>query len=112
MALQIEWRTRPGADAVVVVDSDRQSVCSALAADATVLSKMLTDPGPLAAWNGPRPLEAVDRVPSTWGRLVIARAESGEVVAMDPELFWNGIYEWFRSRGIDYDQVEPGSFAS
>jgi hypothetical protein len=22
---------------------------------------------------------------------------------MDPELFWEGIYSWFRSRGVDYD---------
>jgi hypothetical protein len=36
----------------------------------------------------------------------MVRASSGEVLQMDPERFWDGIYEWFRSKGVDYDS-EP-----
>jgi hypothetical protein len=43
------------------------------------------------------------RDPAAWGHLVIARGASGEVLTMDPELYWEGIYAWFRSRGVDYD---------
>ena len=111
MALRIEWRTGPGRDTVLIVD-ERSSVIAAVPADAAVLTKMLTDPGSLDCWEGSRPLEAVDRVPGTWGELVISRGASGEILTMDPELFWNGIYEWFRSRGIDYDQHGGGSIAS
>jgi hypothetical protein len=42
-------------------------------------------------------------MPSAWGHLVIARAQTGEVLTMDPEAFWSGIHQWFRSRGVDYD---------
>ena len=111
MALRIEWRTGPGRDTVLVING-RSTVVAALPADASVLSKMLTDPGSLDTWEGPRPLEAVDRLPGTWGELVISRGETGEILNMDPELFWNGIYEWFRSRGIDYDQLGRDIIAS
>ncbi len=30
-------------------------------------------------------------------------ADTGEVIEADPELFWQGIYLWFRSHGVDYD---------
>lgn len=102
MSLTIEWRIRPDSDTVIVV-RDNNVVEVAIPADATVLSKMLTDPGDLALWEGGKLLEAIDRDPASWGELVISRSEEGQILTMDPELFWNGIYEWFRSRGIDYD---------
>ena len=102
MSLTIEWRLRPDSDTVLVV-SDDKVVEVAIRADAMVLSKMLTIPGDLSLWEGGKILEAVDRDPATWGELVISRSEEGQILTMDPELFWNGIFEWFRSRGIDYD---------
>jgi hypothetical protein len=39
--------------------------------------------------------------PDAWGELVMARAQTGEVLDLDPELYWEGIYNWFRSRGVD-----------
>ncbi len=102
MSLTIEWRIRPDSDTVLVV-SDNQAVEVAIRADAMVLSKMLTTPGDLSLWTGGKILEAVDRDPATWGELVISRSEGGQILTMDPELFWNGVYEWFRARGIDYD---------
>lgn len=100
--LSIQWRLLPTQDTIVIVDSG-EHVLSATSADAMLLSKMLTQPGDLRKWSNEKPLEAVDRDPETWGELVISRSEEGEILVMDPELFWNGVYEWFRSRGIDYD---------
>jgi len=102
LSLIIEWRFRPDSDTVLIVD-DEKVVRLAIPADAMVLSKMLTDPGDLSLWEGGKLLEAIDRNPASWGELVISRSEEGQILTMDPELFWNGIYEWFRSRGIDYD---------
>ena len=102
MSLTIEWRLRPDSDTVLVVSDDKVVEC-AIPADAMVLSKMLTDPGDLSLWQGGKPIEAIDRDPAIWGELVISRSEEGRILSMDPELFWNGVYEWFRSRGIDYD---------
>lgn len=102
MTLTIEWRIRPDSDTVLVVNGDNV-VEAAIPADAMVLSKMLTIPGDLSLWEGGKLIEAIDRDPASWGELVISRSEEGQILMMDPELFWNGVYEWFRSRGIDYD---------
>lgn len=103
MSLTIQWRLRPDSDTVLIVE-DETTVQVAIPADAAVLSRMLTDPGDLAAWEGGKLLEGIDRDPAVWGELVISRSQEGQILMMDPELFWNGIYEWFRSRGVDYDE--------
>jgi hypothetical protein len=41
------------------------------------------------------------REPDLWGQLVLSRSQSGDVLTVDPELYWDGIYFWFRSRGND-----------
>ena len=102
MALSAEWRTNGEFDAVLIVE-DEDTVKEALLANPEVLSQFLTDAGDLHAWRGARQVEGEKRKPAAWGSLVIARAETGEVITMDPERFWEGIYLWFRSRGVDYD---------
>jgi hypothetical protein len=102
VALTAEWRTNRGADTVLIVDESNH-VREAVPADPDVLSTFLTNPGDLAGWRGDRTIDEHQRNPSAWGELVIARGPSGEVLTMDPELYWDGIYTWFRSRGVDYD---------
>jgi len=103
MGLRAEWRTDLiEGDRLLVVDDSRQ-VKAALRADATLLSRFLTDMGDIATWMSSEDLAGVGELPESWGSLVMARAESGEVITMDPELFWDGIYHWYRSRGVDYD---------
>ena len=55
----------------------------------------------LATWRQGPSVAADQRNPAAWGELVIARAKTGEVLTMDPERFWDGIYRWFRSQGVD-----------
>jgi hypothetical protein len=108
MTLQAEWRTDiVEGDSLIVVDDSRR-VRAALTADAARLSRFLTDMGELSTWTSDEPISDVGELPESWGRLVLARADSGEVLTMDPELFWDGIYHWYRSRGVDYD-TEPQS---
>jgi hypothetical protein len=102
MTLTAEWRTNGEHDAVLVVDEANQ-VREALLANPDVLGEFLTDSSAMHTWRGGHTIEGEKRSPAAWGRLVIARADSGEVLTMDPELFWEGIYVWFRSRGVDYD---------
>ena len=102
MALSAEWRTDSGSDTVLIVDEGNQ-VREAVQANSEVLSTFLTNVGELAAWRGERSVPDDKRDPAAWGLLVIARGLSGEVLTMDPELYWEGIYSWFRSRGVDYD---------
>ena len=46
-------------------------------------------------------VDADQRDPEQWGKLVLTRLPTGEVVHVDPEPYWDGIYYWFRSRGVD-----------
>jgi hypothetical protein len=105
MALTAEWRTNGIADAILVVDDGDNTVREALAANADRLGNLLTEMGELESWLGERAVAEDKRDPSAWGDLVISRASSGEIITMDPERFWNGVYEWFRSRGVDYDSA-------
>ena len=103
MALSAEWRTNGEIETVLIVDDKDNTVRQALAADPVVLSNLLTDMGDLSAWRGGHVIDDDKRKPEAWGDLVIARASSGEVITMEPERYWDGIYSWFRSRGVDYD---------
>jgi hypothetical protein len=103
MTLSAEWRTSGDHDAVLVVD-DSNEVREAMVASPEVLRRFLTNLSGMHTWRGGG-VAADKRTPDAWGELVMARAQSGEVLVMDPELFWNGIYTWFRSRGVDYDSV-------
>ena len=101
MAVRVEWRTRGEMDdAILVVDAAGHTVSQGLEADVEALHDFLNDMATLAAWRQ-RPVENVQRDPAAWGELVMARAPTGEVITMNPELYWEGIYLWFRSRGID-----------
>jgi len=102
MAVRVEWRTRGDMDdTLLVVDDDDNTVRQAVQAAPTLLHDFLNDMAGLDTWwEGPSVAED-KRNPAAWGELVIARAKTGEVLTMDPELFWEGIYLWFRSRGVD-----------
>jgi hypothetical protein len=97
-----EWRTDGERDTVLIVDEGNQ-VREAVQASPEVLSTFLNSVGDLATSHAERGVPEDKRDPGAWGRLVIARGASGEVLTMDPELYWEGIYAWFRSRGVDYD---------
>lgn len=102
MAVQVEWRTRGEMDdAVVVVDDTDNTVHQGLAADPEVLRDFLNSMADLDTWRRQPPVGTDKRDPGAWGELVMARAPTGEVITMDPERFWEGIYLWFRSRGVD-----------
>ena len=103
MALIAEWRAKGEVEAILIIDDEDNTVLEALAADPAVLSKFLTDMGDLNTWRGGHSVDGEKRSPAAWGDLVIARADTGEVITMDPERYWDGIYSWFRSRGVDYD---------
>ena len=106
LRLNAEWRADGEIETVLVIDGTDNTVQKAIAANPSILSQFLTDMGDLRTWeNGPKIGEG-KLSPESWGRLIISRSETGEVIDMDPEKFWDGIYLWFRSRGVDY--TTPG----
>jgi len=101
MAVRVEWRTRGAMDDTLLVVDDDNTVRQAVEAAPTVLQDFLNDMADLDTWRQGPSVAEDKRSPASWGELVIARAKTGEVLTMDPELFWEGIYLWFRSRGVD-----------
>ena len=89
------------ADTLLVVDEDDNTVRQAMGATPLLLQDFLNDMAGLGTWREGPAVATDKRSPAAWGQLVIARAKTGEVLTMDPELFWDGIYRWFRSRGVD-----------
>jgi hypothetical protein len=102
MALSAEWRTGESGDTVVIVEEGSR-VRAAHAADTATLTRFLTDMGDLVAWSEGLFVPDTARSPESWGEQVMSRASTGEVLAMEPQLYWDGIYRWYRSRGVDYD---------
>lgn len=103
MTWTVQWRTKGElVDAVFVLDESGR-VREAIPATQPVLSRFLTEMGDLNTWRGESSVDGDKRNPEAWGQLVLTRASSGEVIEVEPELFWHGIYSWFRSHGVDYD---------
>ena len=102
MTLTAEWRKYGEFDVVLVLDGSG-TVREALAANADVLHDFLSTYPSMDTWRGDRTIDAPLRAPEAWGDLIMARADSGEVITMNPETFWAGVHIWFRSRGVDYN---------
>ena len=104
MTLSAEWRSDGESDIIVVLDGE--TACAELAADAGTLSDLLTGMRGLETWRREYATDRSRRDPAAWGQLVIRRASTGEILVMEPQLFWEGVYRWFRSRGVDYDSPQ------
>jgi hypothetical protein len=98
-----EWRTRGHLDDAVFVIDASGSVVDVLPVTPLVLSRFLTGKGGFEHLRQAAAADVGARDPETWGRLILARSSGGEVLEVEPELYWHGIYVWFRSRGVDYD---------
>ncbi len=108
MTLRVEWRTRGEMnDTLLVLDDDQKFVSRVVEPTPTVLRDFLNDMTELEEWQEEPLVAQVQPNPESWGKLVMARATSGEVLAMDPESYWDGIYLWFRSRGNDPHAPSP-----
>ena len=105
MAARIEWRTRrEGDDALLFVGEfgeDSNTVLKTWGADPVMLTDFLNDMAQLDTAAGLMQVNVNQREPQHWGQLVLARSPSGDVLTINPELYWQGIYYWFRSRGTD-----------
>ena len=105
MTARIEWRTRgKGNDALLVVGEfgeDANTVLRMWGADSALLADFLNDMERLDTAVFDLEVDVTQREPQLWGKLVLARSQNGDVLTIDPELYWDGIYYWFRSRGTD-----------
>lgn len=106
MGMSVEWRLRDGADVLVLVDPELRAVSEVPTLDADALKSYLAVTGTLAGWQSSMAWVRVDgenRDPDGWGELVLSRGDNGDIISIDPELFWERVRRWFRSRGVDYN---------
>lgn len=111
MSRRIEWRSAPdGANALVAVEGGTPpdgigghagmggTVVRSWPAEPGLVADFLNDMGTLGDGDG---TDIADPDPDGWGDLVIARSADGDVLYIDPELYWNGIADLFRAHGDD-----------
>jgi hypothetical protein len=114
MAERLEWRTKsPGNDFLLQVGlfgDDANAVTKAWVADETVLVDFLNDMEELDSLTAGHEVSAEPRDPQQWGKLILTRAkDGGDVLAIDPEPYWDAIYYWFRKHGRDpHPMRRPG----
>jgi hypothetical protein len=106
MSARIEWRHRSKGDESVLLVGEAEGnpyrVLEAWPASTALIADLLNDMESVGATDGALELSGGQRDPQSWGQLVIARdQEGGDVLAIDPELYWDGIYYWFRAHGLD-----------
>ncbi len=106
MTARIEWRTRgKGDDALLFVREYGEApntVIKTWTADAGLITDFLNDMVELDTASVRLETDVDKRDPQQWGKLVLSRAQQGgDVLDIDPETYWDGIYYWFRSRGLD-----------
>ena len=108
MPPRIEWRTKgKGDDALLYVGEfgeDSNTVLRTWRADANRITDFLNDMTGMDTQVTGLEVAPDQRDPEQWGSLVLSRAPSGEVLDVNPEPYWDGIYYWFRSHGVDPHQ--------
>jgi len=102
MGLRIEWRSRAeGDDSLLTVDEQSDTVVEAWPADTLLLTDFLNEMTTFEKRPEQNGVRGAQRDPDEWGALVIARSDAGDVLDVDPQLYWEGVAFWFRSRGED-----------
>ncbi len=111
MTTRIEWRTKgEGSDVILYVGEfgeDSNTVLRTWSADSALLKDFLNDMAALDTDVSALEVDPEQRDPEQWGSLVLARTPGGDVLYVNPEPYWDGIYYWFRARGADPHQSHP-----
>lgn len=106
MTARIEWRTKGrGDDALLFVNEYSEAgdtVIKTWNADANRIQDFLNQMESLDTANAGLESDINQRDPRQWGALVISRAQpGGDILDIDPEIYWDKIYYWFRAHGKD-----------
>ncbi len=105
--MRIEWRYRDQQDALISVDEEGNTALEAWEFNKELLSDFLNLMTGLDGHGRHGIADDNRRDPQEWGTLVIARSDDGDVLRIDPELYWDRVSYWFRSQGADPNPYRP-----
>ena len=98
--MRIEWRNSDSGDegdTLLQVMEEGSLVIKAWPANVTLITDFLNE---MADIHDHSRAEIGRKNPQDWGKLVLARSEdNGGILHVDPELYWDRVQHWFRSRG-------------
>jgi len=105
MTARLEWRTKgQGDDALLFIREYGEAgdtVMKTWDANQGRLTDFLNDMDDLETDFVGLETDVDHRDPLQFGQLVLSRAPGGDILDIDPECYWDGIYYWFRSRSVD-----------
>lgn len=105
MTARIEWRSNGGGDDTLLFVSefgeDENTALKTWKADTDRLTDFLNDMTTLDTDFKGLETDVDRRDPEQYGKMVLARSREGDILEIDPEMYWDGIYKWFRANGID-----------
>jgi hypothetical protein len=105
MVARIEWRTNGGGDDTLLFVSEygesENTALKTWKADADRLTDFLNDMTGLDTTFAGLETAVDQRDPEQYGKLILTRSKDGDILGIDPELYWDAIYKWFRAHGKD-----------
>ena len=101
MLRRIEWRSfHEDENNLVIVEGESNNVHSAWDVGPVGLADFLNDMSDIPT-RMDATADAGGKAAADWGDLVAARSEEGDVLFIEPEMFWDRIAAVFRARGKD-----------
>lgn len=97
---RIEWRNKTNEEDTLVFVEQDDVVVEARPADTTLIVEFLNEMN-VSSTSAGADADVSESPPDTWGDLVISRSESGDVLFIDPELYWDCVATLFRAHGTD-----------
>lgn len=96
---RLEWRGDRKANHSILALDESNSVIRTWTADPALLKDLLND---MSGFDSSGSAESSGGGnPQDFGPLILARSETGDVLSIDPQRYWEGVSDWFRSRGDD-----------
>ncbi len=101
MSRRIEWRSKgEGHSALVTVDGETNLVTYVWPAGTELITNFLNKMDRLTS-SDELSVGVHDTDPESFGMLIMARSEDGDVVTVEPQRYWESIGFFFRDHGID-----------
>ncbi len=100
--MRIEWRhSKQSGDVLMAVDESANTPVVVWEANGVSLEDFLNDMTECRDRSRRAPDGTAAGAPEDLGDLVVARSDDGEVLWVNPELYWNRVGAVFRARGED-----------